>query len=115
MSLHPIFASYTTAAFLGVVVVFLIVVGTGLGVVVGGIAIAVNWKGRSRRSRWRLALALGPLLSGAPALLLSIAVQGYPTIAGFPNPVLIPVAIIPLLAVPFSLLLWRKGAPPSKS
>ena len=114
MSLSPIFASDTTAAFLGAVMLLVIFAGTGLGMVVGAIGIAVNWKGRGR-SRWGLVLALGPLLFGVPALVLAVAVQGYPAIAGFPNPVLIPVSIIPLLAVPFALILWRKGTPPSKS
>jgi hypothetical protein len=102
-------ASDTTAAFAGLVVMIIIIAGTGISLVCGSAAVAANWKG-GRRRWWSLFLALSPLLFGVPALLLSIAIRHEPTIAGFPNGVLIPVAAVPLLSVPIAVYLWTRGA-----
>jgi hypothetical protein len=94
MSLSPFFASDTTAAFLGVEMIIVIIITTGIGLVSGGAAIALNWK-VARRSWWGLLLGLAPLLFAAFALTLSFLIQGEPTIAGFPNRVLIPISVTP--------------------
>ncbi len=102
-------ASDTTAAFAGLVVMIMIIAGTGISLVCGSAAVAANWRGRRHRW-WGLFLALSPLLFGVPTLLLSIAIRHEPAIAGFPNSVLIPVAAIPLLSVPIAVFLWARGA-----
>jgi hypothetical protein len=113
MTISPMLASDTTAAFLGFAVIVLIMVTAGFGFLLGSAAIALNWS-ISRRKWWGLLLALAPVPLAGAALLLSISIQGEPTIAGFPNRVLIPVSTAPLFCVPFSLLLWTRTAMPRK-
>ena len=84
MSLSPFFASDTTAAFIGVVMIIVIIVATLTGLVSGCAAIALHWK-VGRRTRWGLLLVLAPCLFSAFALMLSLLTQGEPTIAGFPK------------------------------
>src|SRR5262245_4715429 len=108
MRVSPFFASDTTAAFLGVAMIVVIIITTGMGFVWGGAAIALNWKA-ARRSWWGLLLVLAPLLFAAFALVLALLTQGEPTIAGFPNRVLIPMSLSPVVSVPCSLLLWVRA------
>src|SRR4051812_47878122 len=109
MATFPIFASDTTAAFVGLIVILAIIVGTGLALVSGCAAIATNWM-VGKRSWWGLLIALTPILFGVPALLLAISIRGEPAVIGFPNRVLIPVSAAPLFSVPLSLFLWSRRA-----
>jgi hypothetical protein len=108
MKLTPMFASDTTAAAIGFVVVCLIVVATLLGLVIGGIAIAMNRK-LQKRSKSGLALAALPLVFSLPALGLAISIYKAPIIAGFPNAVLIPISALPLICVVYAWALWRRA------
>jgi hypothetical protein len=101
------FASDTTAAAIGFVVVCLIVVATLLGLVIGGIAIAMNRKLR-KRSKSGLILAALPLIFSLPALALAISIYKAPVIAGFSNAVLIPISALPLICVVYAWALWRR-------
>jgi len=87
----------------------MVIITTGIGLVTGAAAIAMNWKG-ARRSWWGLLLVLAPILFVAFALFLSWLTLGEPAVvAGFPNRVLIPISIIPVVSVPCSLLLWVRA------
>src|SRR4051794_11504776 len=98
MRLSPLFASDTTAAFLGFAILIVVTVTTVLGLITGVVAIALNRK-VGRRSRWGLLLALAPLLLAAFALFLSYLTLGEPAvIAGFPNRVLMPISASPVLS-----------------
>ena len=107
MKLTPMFASDTTAA-IGFVVVCLIGVATLLGLVIGGIAIAMNRK-LQKRSKSGLVLAALPLVFSLPALGLAISIYKAPINAGFPNAVLIPISALPLICVVYSWALWRRA------
>jgi len=61
------FASDTTAAFLGFVVLCFIIAATAMGLALGGVAIAANRKVQ-KRSRRGFILAFSPLLFSLPAL-----------------------------------------------
>jgi hypothetical protein len=113
MTTSPILASDTTAAFLGLTVIVLIIITTGLSLVIASASIAVNCT-TGRRRLWGLLLAVAPLPFAAAALFLSFSVQGEPTIAGFPNRVLIPFSAAPVICVLISLLLWTRATIPRK-
>jgi Ca2+/Na+ antiporter len=108
MNLTPMFASDTTAAAIGFVVACLIVAATIMGLVIGGIAIAMNRKLQKRRKSG-LILALSPLVFSAPALALSISIYKAPIIAGFPNVVLIPISALPLVCTVYASVLWQRA------
>src|SRR5258707_8801949 len=101
-------ASDTTAAAIGFVVVCLIVIATFLGLVIGGIAIAMN-RNLQKRNKSGLILALSPLVFSVPALALSISIYKAPIIEGFPNAVLIPISALPLICVVYAWALWRRA------
>ena len=101
MKFTPMFASDTTAAAIGFVVACLIVVATVLGLVIGGIAIAMNRKLR-KRSKAGFVLAALPLVFSLPALALAISIYKAPIIAGFPNAVLIPISALPLVCTVYA-------------
>src|ERR1051326_7998865 len=106
MTPSPFFASDTTAAFLGLSILLIVIIMTGIGLVTGAAALAMNWK-PAQRTWWGLLLVLAPLLFVGFALFLSWLTLGEPAvIAGFPNRVLIPISLIPVVSVPCSLLLW---------
>jgi len=71
------FASDTTAAFLGFVVLCFIIAATAMGLALGGVAIAANRKVQ-KRSRRGFILAFSPLLLSLPALGLAILVHKAP-------------------------------------
>jgi hypothetical protein len=109
MKLPPLLASDTTAAFLGLAILITVVITTAIGLLAGVAAIGLNWK-IGRRSAWGLLLVLAPVLFAAFALFLSYLTLGEPAvIAGFPNHVLIPISISPIISVPCSLLLWLRA------
>ena len=101
-------ASDTTAAAIGFVVAWLIVGATVLGLVFGGIAIAMNRKLR-KRSWSGLILAVSPLVFSLPALALAISIYKAPIVTGFPNVVLIPISAIPIVCAVYAWVLWRKA------
>jgi hypothetical protein len=89
-------------------VVCLIVVATVLGLVFGGVAIAMNRKLR-KRSWSGLILAASPLIFSLPALGLAISIYKAPIIAGFPNAVLIPIPALPVVCAVYAWVLWRRA------
>src|SRR5690348_16221311 len=108
MKLTPMFASDTTAAALGFVVVCLIIGATVLGLVFGGVAIAINRKLRNR-SGGGLMFAISPLIFSLPAFALAISVYKAPILPGFPNALLIAISAVPLLCAVYAFILWRRA------
>ena len=102
------FASDTTAAALGFVVACLIIAATVMGLVFGGVAIAINRK-LPKRSWGGLLFAIAPLIFSLPAFALAISIYNAPIIAGFPNVVLIPISAMPLLCAVYAWVLWRRS------
>jgi hypothetical protein len=95
------FASDTTAAAVGFVVVCLIIGATVLGLVFGGVAIAMNRKLR-KRSWGGLMFSISPLIFSLPACALAISVYKAPIVKGFPIAVLIPISALPLLCAVYA-------------
>lgn len=106
--MNLMFASDTTAAALGFVVACLIIAATVVGLVFGGVAIAMNRKLR-KRSVSGLIFALSPLVFSLPALALAISIYKAPIIAGFSNAVLILISALPLVCAICAWALWRRA------
>jgi len=106
--MKPMFASDTTAAALGLAVICLIVAATVVGLVFGGIAIAMNRKLRKRKISG-LILALSPLVFSLPALGLAISIYSARTFPGLPNFILIPISALPLICAVYASVLWRRA------
>jgi len=113
MKLTPMFASDTTAAAVGLTVLCLIIAAGVLGLIFGGLAIAMNRKLR-KRTWGGLMLAICPLIFSLPAFALAISIYKAPILPGFPNELLIAISALPLLFAIYAYLLWRR-APKNQS